>query len=106
MSWPGQSGKQYQYEVFPLGTPFQPLAGNYIYASQSEDGDWIPVYIAQTRGLHQRLEGHVTAADAAANGATHIHVHYSDTGQAARCSEERDLILRWSPVCNDPVNTD
>jgi hypothetical protein len=99
--WPGQSGKEYQYEIHSLDTAFRSLPGNYIYAKQSEDGSWIPIYIAQTRDLHQRLEGHVSLADARANGATHVHVHYDTAGHAARCTEERDLILRWQPVCND-----
>jgi len=101
--WCGQSGNEYQYEIHPIDTAFRPLPGNYIYAKQSEDGSWIPIYIAQTRDLHQRLEGHVTLVDAMSNGATHVHVHYSTAGQGARCTEERDLILRWQPVCNDAI---
>ncbi len=103
IGWPGQSGKEYPYEVYSLDVSFQPLPGNYIYAKQAEDGSWIPVYIAQTRDLHQRLEGHVRLDDAIAHGATHLHAHYCSVGQAARCSEERDLILRWRPECNDPI---
>ena len=105
ISWPGQSGNEYQYEVHPIDAAFKALPGNFIYAKQSEDGNWLPIYIAQTRDLHQRLEGHVSVDDAIANGATHIHVHYCATGQAARCTEERDLILRWNPVCNDAIET-
>ncbi len=102
--WSGQSGTQYRYEIHPLTTSFQqPVPANYIYARQSEDGSWVPVYIAQTRALSQRLEGHVSLADASAQGATHIHVHLSTTGQAARCSEEHDLIERWHPVCNESL---
>ena len=105
MHWPGQSGKEYAYTVYPIETPFQSLPGNFIYAQQAEDGSWVPIYIAQTRNLHQRLEGHVTADDAIQKGATHIHAHYDSTGQAARCTEERDLIQRWQPVCNEPVES-
>ncbi len=79
------------------------MPGNYIYAGQTEDGRWFPVYIAQTRDLHQRLEGHVSVDDAMASGATHIHAHYDTAGQAARCTEEHDLVLQWQPVCNDPI---
>jgi len=100
-NWPGQSGKEYPYEIYPFDTPFRPLPGNYIYAKQLADGDWSPIYIAQTRDLHQRLEGHVRVEDAIANGATHLHAHYATAGQAARCTEEHDLIQRWRPVCND-----
>jgi hypothetical protein len=88
-----------------METPFQALPGNYIYARQAEDGTWVPIYIAQTRDLHQRLEGHVRMKDAVEKGATHLHAHYCSAGQATRCSEERDLILRWQPVCNEAVET-
>lgn len=100
-NWPGQSGKEYPYEIYPVDIAFKPLPGIYIYAKQLADSDWSPIYIAQTRDLHQRLEGHVKLADAIANGATHIHAHYCTAGQSARCTEERDLIHRWQPVCND-----
>jgi hypothetical protein len=100
-NWAGQSGKEYLYEIYPLDSAFAALPGNYIYAQQAEDGSWIPIYIAQTRDLHQRLEGHVKLEDAIQNGATHLHAHYSTSGQASRCSEERDLILNWKPVCNE-----
>jgi len=103
VTWPGQSGKGYQYTVYPLDAAFQPMPGLYIYAGQAEDGTWVPIYIAQTRDLHQRLEGHVRMDDAIAHGATHLHAHYCSAGQAARCSEERDLILHWQPVCNEPI---
>ena len=103
IKWVGQSGKEYEYEVYPLDNAFQALPGNYIYAHQSEDGSWVPIYIAQTRDLHQRLEGHVRTGDAVNNGATHLHAHYCSTTQSARCSEERDLILRWQPTCNEPA---
>ena len=100
-NWPGQSGKEYAYEIYPFDTTFRPLPGVYTYAKQLTDGDWAPIYIAQTRDLHQRLEGHVTLEGAIANGATHLHAHYSTAGQSARCTEEHDLIQRWRPVCND-----
>jgi hypothetical protein len=49
INWAGESGKQYQYEIYALDTSFQPLPGNFIYAKQDEDGRWTPIYIAQTR---------------------------------------------------------
>jgi hypothetical protein len=103
--WLGQSGTQYPYEIHPLDAQFQSVPANYIYAGQSEDGTWVPIYIAQTRALAQRLEGHVSIADASAQGATHIHVHLSTLGQGARCSEEHDLLERWHPVCNEAVGS-
>lgn len=103
LTWTGQSGKGYRYEIHALDTEFRPLPGNYIYAVQTEEGNWVPLYVGQTRDMHQRLEGQEKLAAAIENGATHIHMHYDATGQSARCTEERDLIVRWQPPCNDAV---
>ncbi|HRT59191.1 MAG TPA: hypothetical protein P5038_21390 [Candidatus Paceibacterota bacterium] len=105
VNWPGQSGAQYPYTVYDLDTQFPPLPGNYIYCRQSEDGQWVPLYVAQTRDMHQRLEGQEKARHALEQGATHIHAHFSNAGQAARCTEEHDLIALWQPVCNEPTES-
>jgi hypothetical protein len=103
VSWPGLSGKVYPYQIYPIDASFPSVPGNYIYAKQSESGELIPLYIAQTRNLSQRLEDHEKQGRAIQDGATHILVHISNESQAARCSEERDLILCWKPPCNDPI---
>lgn len=105
VKWAGLSGKEYPYTVYPIDAPFQMVPGNFIYARQAEDGSWVPIYIAQTRNLGQRLEGHFTVQDAIQNGATHIHAHYDTAGQAARCNEERDLMQQWKPVCNESAES-
>jgi hypothetical protein len=103
--WPGHSGKEYPYQIHPIGAAFKPESGNYILASESEAGGWVPLYVAQSRDVHQRLEGYEKQQKAVEMGATHIHVHVSSASQAARCEEERDLILRWQPACNDPLES-
>jgi len=105
IDWVGQSGTQYPYAIHPIDAQFESVPANYIYAKQAEDGTWVPVYIAQTRALKQRLEGHVSMDDAIAQGATHIHVHLSTVGQGARCSEEHDLLQLWHPVCNEAAGS-
>lgn len=105
VSWTGESGTAYSYEIHPLETEFRPLPGNYIYAGQSVAGEWVALYVGQTRDMHQRLEGHEHLQPAIDKGATHIHMHYCDRGQAARCTEERDLITRWQPVCNEVLES-
>jgi len=98
--WGGQSGKDYLFHIYPLSTVLRNEPGIYIYAKQLSFGEWSPIYISQSRDLHQRLEGHVTVHDAIDNGATHLHAHYCPEGPCARFSEESDLIKRWQPVCN------
>jgi len=101
IQWPGDSGTEYPYTIYPIDAPFHAVPGNFIYAKQAADGRWIPIYIAQTRDLRQRLEGKIRLEEAKAHGATHIHADYCSAGQSARCTEEKDLIHRWQPVCNE-----
>jgi len=43
ITWVGESGTQYPYEILPFDTQFQSVPANYIYAGQSEDGTWVPI---------------------------------------------------------------
>lgn len=98
--WPGKSGTDYQYWIYPIGAAFKEEPGNYVFAKESSPGKWTPVYIGQTSNLNQRLENHEKEACAKRNGATHIHAHLSSGSEVARKAEEADLILRWGPACN------
>lgn len=68
---------------------------------KNNSGYWSPCYIGQTENLGDRLENHEKEACAKRNGATHIHVHGNGSGEKARKAEEKDLILKWQPPCND-----
>ena len=101
--WPGQSGKQYQYWIYLIGTSFKEEPGNYIFAKETSTGRWTPCYIGQTENLNQRLGDHEKEACAERHGATHIHVRLNNGGKAARCAEEADLIKKWKPPCNEQL---
>jgi predicted GIY-YIG superfamily endonuclease len=103
ITWPGKSGKQHQYWIHPIGTIFKEEPGNYIYAKETRPGYWAPCYIGQTKNLNERLEGHEKEACAKRKGATHIHAHTNGNGEAARLAEEKDLILKWQPPCNEQL---
>lgn len=103
IKWPGQSGREYVYWIYPIGTSFKELPGNYVFARESRPGYWVPVYMGQTENLNQRLENHEKEACARRNGATHIHAHTNSAGEASRRAEERDLVTRWKPVCNEQL---
>ena len=99
VTWPGQSGKQYTYEVYRIGTNFNKVPGNYIFAKQTVTG-WIPIYIGETSDLSQRFDNHHAMPCIKRNGATHIHAHKSSSDANVRRAEESDLIKRWKPSCN------
>lgn len=100
ITWPGQSGRTYDYAIYPIGTAFVDKPGNYLYARQSSAGRWQPTYIGQTSSLRDRLADHERESCAKRNGATHIHVHLSSSSEDVRRAEESDLIAKWQPVCN------
>ena len=103
ISWPGKSGREYTYWIYPIGTSFKGEAGNYIYAKQTSPGYWSACYIGQTENLDLRLGDHEKETCAKRHGATHIHAHLNNAGISARLLEEKDLILRWKPPCNEQV---
>ena len=98
--WKGASGTIYDYWIHPIGTNFKDEPGNYIYAKETQQGRWSPVYIGQTSSLAERLANHDKEDCARRNGATHIHAHTTAGGERRRRAEESDLIEKWGPVCN------
>jgi hypothetical protein len=98
-TWPGKSGRAYTYQVYPLGTLFNDVAGNYAYAKLI-GSRWVPCYIGQTHGLRARLASHEKEPCARRQGATHIHAKVNTSTQD-RLIEEEDLIRLWNPPCND-----
>ena len=101
--WEGASGKKYGYWIHPIGTLFQDTPGNYIYAKETQQRRWKPVYIGQTSSLRDRLANHEKETCAKRNGATHIHAHTNSNSETTRRAEESDLISRWKPVCNEQL---
>ena len=99
--WPGQSGKEYTYWIYPIGFSFKEEPGNYVFAKKIDSGRWSPCYIGETENLDRRLGDHEKEACAKRNGATHIHAHLTGGGEAVRRAEERDLIVKWDPPCNN-----
>jgi len=100
--WPGKSGQEYTYWIYPINSSFKEEGGNYIFAKETVPKKWIPVYIGQTENLNERLENHEKETCAKRNGATHIHAHINND-KNARLVEEKDLIIRWQPVCNEQL---
>ena len=103
INWPGQSGAEYTYWIYSIETNFSEVPGNYIFAKETSPSKWSPIYIGQTKNLGDRLSGHEKEGCAKRNGASHIHVHKTDEGEAARKKEEKDLIICWKTPCNEQL---
>jgi hypothetical protein len=101
--WRGLSGKEYKYWIYPIGTSFKKEPGNYIFAKETRSGYWLPCYIGQTENLDERLGDHEKEACAKRNGATHIQTHLASGGEVVRKAEEKDLIQKRKPPCNEQL---
>ncbi len=98
--WPGASGTEYKYWIYPIGCKLAAKPGNYIFAKEVSPGRYIPIYTGETGNLSERFDGHHKAGCINSQGATHIHAHLNNGGQNARRAEEGDIVHKWSPTCN------
>jgi len=101
ITWTGASGKGYTYFIYPIGTEFNAVPGNYIFAKETTPHTYAPIYIGQTGNLSERFDNHHKMPCIKRNGATHIHAHTSSEKEEVRLAEETDLIRKWNPPCND-----
>ncbi len=99
IDWAGKSGKTYRYWIHPISTSFKAVAGNYIFAKETQPGYWKPIYIGQTGDLSERFDNHHAMPCIKRNGATHIHAH-TQSDKQTRLDEETDLVAKLNPSCN------
>ena len=101
INWSGKSGKEYKYWIYEIGTTFDEVPANYIFAKETTQGNFSPIYIGQTSDLSERFDNHHKMPCIRREGATHICAHKSSANETTRKVEEADLIQRWNPDCND-----
>lgn len=97
--WTGASGKKYEYAIYPIGTDWSDVAGNYIFARESSPHKWEAIYIGETESFKDRLPNHNELPCIKRNGGTHIHAHVNRDSQA-RLDEEADLLANNKTPCN------
>ena len=101
IDWDGKSGREYRYWIYEIGTTINKNPGNYIFTKEVKPDEWSPVYIGQTADLSERFESHHKMPCIKQRGGTHIRIHVSSQDEDTRLTEEKDLVLRWHPACND-----
>ena len=99
--WTGESGSKYGYWIHPIKSQFRKIAGNVIFATQTQTGKWVPIYIGQIRNFDEGLAKHEKELCAKKRGATHVHVHFSSPDEHVREAEKADLVAKWKPVRNN-----
>lgn len=101
--WYGQSGLEYLFELFPVGTTFNPVSAIYIFCSRVSPTNWTALYVGESESLHDRLNTGITQHSgfkrATLRGATHIAVMRT-YDKSERLRIETDLRHGLKPVCN------
>jgi hypothetical protein len=79
---------------------FRKIAGNVIFAKQTQIGEWIPVFVGEARNFDEGMADQEMQACEKSNGATDAHVHFNSPDEHYRKVEVDDLVARWKPMCN------
>ncbi|NIM49072.1 MAG: hypothetical protein GTO22_07405 [Gemmatimonadales bacterium] len=91
----GASGEKYTYFIWELPAPLSPgQDGNYIYARQGPQGQWVPIYIGEGELADRASGSHHKADCIRRKGATHFHCHLNSPVEARR-AEEWDLLRNY-----------
>lgn len=104
-NWVGASGRVYLYYVYPLPALFsENQLGDYVFAGQDANGNWVPVYIGQG-DPNERANQHHQMACIRRKGATHFHCHLNPD-ERSRLAEEADLLAHYTQAyqpsgCNE-----
>jgi hypothetical protein len=98
----GKSSRMYRYWLLASTTApaIMAVGGNYLFAKQLPNGNWLPLYIGQAGDLKARLPAHERMAEARRAGANFVFAHSTPAGEKARLDEEWDLIQFWGPEMN------
>jgi len=104
MTFTGNSGKKYSFNVYPFGEEFNAIGAVYFITerSKSEDGPYAHtrIYLGQTGDLSERFDDHHKATCFRKYGANCICVH-QEASKESRLTKEADLIANYTTSCND-----
>ena len=99
----GDSGCEYEFEVSPVGTHFDPDPGVYIAFKLPSAGQCEALYVGETQSFADRLNGSTNNHDglrcAEQNGMSHIATMFVDSDDE-RLRIETDLRHGLNPCCN------
>jgi hypothetical protein len=99
----GDSGKAYQFRIYPLGTRFRKIGGVYLITNRYHNEDrgyrHKTLYVGRTEDFSRPFDKHDKVKEFMQHGANCICVQ-SDESEDSRLSKEQDLVAVLHPVCN------
>lgn len=100
----GESGKQYEFNVYHIDTEFKAIGAIYCISERTENAGKLPshskIYIGQTGDLSTRFDNHHKATCFHKYDANCISIH-QDGNEDSRLKKEKDLIAAYNLPCND-----
>lgn len=98
ITFTGDSGAKYRFEVHPLRTTFRAVGGVYVLLRLDPDGYKV-LYVGETGDLSTRFDNHHRAGSFNLHRATHIAVA-GESLAARRLAVETDIRRYYCPPCN------
>ena len=99
----GQSGQDYNFDVYAWGSQFTAVGAVYYISKRTEKSDGTgshdKIYVGQTSDLSERFDNHHKANCFQRNNVNAISL-YLENNESARLSIEEDLINALNPPCN------
>lgn len=103
VTWIGESGRRYPFELWPVGTRFNAVSGVYMFCAF--DGEYfLSKYVGETDSFRARIDDGLGSHEgwqcARTAGATYIATLVVGGSRQQRLDIETDLRRRLKPPCN------
>lgn len=99
----GESGQEYQFDVYPIDTSFNSLGAVYYISKRDRKSDGkgshTKIYIGQTGDLSERFDNHHKADCFTSHSANCISI-LLESNESNRFKIETDLVRAYNPPCN------
>ena len=103
VTFTGDSGSKYKFDVYPWGTDFYPLGAVYVVTRRHKKGTsyiHAKIYTGETGDLSERFDNHHKFNCFEAHKANCICI-YAEQSKRLRRAIESDLLDDYNPPCND-----
>ena len=101
MKFTGVSGTQYQFELYPWNTTWNPVAVVYVVL-RFDGAQWKVLYVGETEDVKKRFAKHERQPCFDRHQKTHLAVR-QESSVDRRLAIERDIMNYYTPPCNREI---
>ena len=100
VTFTGQSGGKYKFEVYPRETTFNDVGGVYVFSKRGSQGTHTPLYVGQTHSFEERRLAHHEKWECADPLGGNVICVHQENSEAQRKAKAHDLIDAYQLPCN------